>query len=138
MSTNQILTEQYLEATSSPRHSKICQLMIHDVRFVLDFSLTIEPGLVPVGPDSAHQQGHVLVPVTVTWHKNKEEIYAGIDVKKKTADVVQAKDPGRQAILVPLQAVDEFVDGGSFVDVEEVCWNVADEEGHDNAQENGG
>ena len=112
--------------------------MVHDVSFILEFGLTVKSRLVPIGPDSAQHQRQVLIPVAVAWCKDEQHVDARIDVEEKTAYVMQAENPGRKSVLVPLQAVDEFVDGGGFVDVEKVCRNVADEEGHNDGQKNGG
>ena len=51
---------------------------------------------------------------------------------------MEAEYPRRQAIFVALQAVDQFVDGRSFVDIDKVSRQVADEEGHHDGEEDGG
>ncbi len=50
---------------------------------------------------------------------------------------MEAKDPRWQAVLLPAETIDQVVDGCGLVNVEEVCRQVADEEGHDNCQEDG-
>ena len=122
----------------STRKSEIWELVVHDDGLVLDFIFPVEPRLVSVRPNSAQDEGENLIAIPETGNEHEEEVDARIRVEEKTADVMQAKDPGRQPVLVPLQAVDEFVDGGGLVNVEEVCRKVADEEGHDHRQEDGG
>ena len=67
----------------------------------------------------------------IPGNKNKEKVDARIDVEEEATDVVEEKDPGWQAVLLPAQTIDQVVDGCGLVNVEEVCRQVADEEGHD-------
>ena len=127
-----------LISTPSTRKSKIREFVIHDDGLVLDCSFPVKPRLVSVGPNSAQDEGKILIAISETRNEDEEEIDARIRVEEKTADVMQAQDPRRQPVLVSLQAVDEFVDGGGLVHVQEVGRKVADEEGHDHRQEDRG
>jgi len=42
--------------------------------------------------------------------KDEPEVDARVQVKEKVADVVEDKDPGREAIRPPLEAISELVD----------------------------
>ena len=79
-----------------------------------------------------------MIPISGPRKEDEQEVDAGVGVEEEAADVMEAEDPGRQAVLVLLEAVDQLVDGGCLVDVEEVGRQVADEESHDDGEEDGG
>ena len=112
--------------------------MVHDDGLVVDLGASVHPRLVPDRPDSTQHEREVLAPVAEARDEDEQEVDAGVGVEEETADVMEAEDPGRQAVLVLLEAVDQLVDGGCLVDVEEVGRQVADEESHDDGEEDGG
>ena len=112
--------------------------MVHDDGLVVDLGASVHPRLVPDRPDSAKHEREVLAPVAEARDEDEQEVDAGVGVEEEAADVMEAEDPGRQAVLVLLEAVDQLVDGGCLVDVEEVGRQVADEESHDDGEEDGG
>ena len=126
------------ERVSSARKTKLCQLVVHDDGLVVDLGFPIQPRLVPGRPDAAEDERHELVAIAEGGREDEQEIDARVRVEEEAADVVHAEDPRRKAVLVLLEAVDQLVDGGCLVDVEEVGRQVADEEGHDDGEEDGG